>query len=137
MLEPIEKVALSKAIKDTAAKQARGQIKTGHHDVDFTVRVKGPLLVAPPVATKVKETLPSDVLLGLVLAEVKPPAMQKIYDAVKRRLAKWLKTGEAPELGNDQVDVAQQLVELGTRETDGERAGNVTAPLTVELLVRG
>jgi hypothetical protein len=137
MLEPIETIALSKAIKDTAAKQARGQIKEGHHDVNFTVRVSGPLLVAPPVPTKVKETLPPDLLVGLVLAELKPLARQKIYDAVKRTLAKWLKTGEAPDVASDSADVAQQLVELGQRETDGKRAGNVTAPLTVELVVRG
>lgn len=132
-LSPIETIALSKAVKDTEAKKCRGKLAVGHHDVDFSVRVSGPLLVAPSTPVKVQENVPADVLLALVMESLKPRDRQAVLEQVDESLAGWRGGDELPE-----VDIlsAEYLLGLGQRERAGTKNGNVTAPLTVELVSR-
>lgn len=134
MLTAIETIALSKAVKDTAAKACRGQLAEGHHDVDFTVRVSGPLLVAPPSPVKAKESVPAAVLLALVLDCCSPRARKTIVEQVVADLADW--RAGADELPKADLAVADFLLGRCQREREGTKNGNVTAPLTVELVSR-
>lgn len=136
-LTPIETIALSKAVKDTEAKICRGKLTVGHHDVDFNVRVSGPLLVAPPGRpSKVKESVPEAVLLALVLENLATRTRKTILDRVSDDLAGWRSGDELPDVQPTAAEMAEQILAHGQRERDGTRSGNVTAPLTVELLAR-
>lgn len=137
MLSAIETIALSKAIKDTAAKDARGRLAEGHHDVDFTVRVSGPLLVAPPTPATLKETVPTAALIGLILDQLTPAARKKVEESFVARLDGW-RAGVQSEVPAREPSTlaAERLLALARRERLTTRAGNVTAPLTVEVIGR-
>jgi len=134
MLSPVETIALSKCVKEKAAKDARPKLAEGPHVVDVTVRVTGHLLVAPPTATTVKESVPFETLLAIVLADLTPAARRKVRGSFVRLLAAW--RDGADELPTAPAEAAEELLALARREREGTRNGNVTAPLTVELIGR-
>lgn len=136
MLSALETIALSKAVKDTAAKDARVNLAEGHHDVDFTVRVHGPLLVAPPAPTVLKEKVPEVTILGLVLETLTPAARKKVQSYLDEQLAEWRQGEDDVPLQPSAAEAAERLLSFGRRERAATRNGNVTAPLTVELLAR-
>lgn len=136
MLTAIETVALSKAVKDTAVRESRTQLSEGHHDVDFTVRVHGPPLVAPPSLAKTKETLPAAVLVGLLLDQMTRAARNKVAASVAQALTDWREEGELPFVGPEATASAELLAEGAVRVRETIKHGNVTAPLSVELLAR-
>lgn len=136
-LTPLETIALSKAVKDTAARAARPKLDEGHHDVDFTVRVYGPLLVAPPSPAKLTERVPAEVLLALVLENLNTPSQKKALQYVRQELADWAGAdGPLPVAQDRAREIAEAMLAAASRERETTKNGNVTAPLTIELLDR-
>jgi hypothetical protein len=136
-LTPLETIALSKSVKETAARAARPKLDEGHHDVDFTVRVRGPLLVAPPSPAKIAERVPAEILLSLVLENLNAPEQRKARKYVERELADWKQGAELPEVQHAAREHAELIVQAAAvRERETTKNGNVTAPLTVELVGR-
>jgi hypothetical protein len=135
-LSPLETIALSKAIKDTAVRDARPKLAEGHHDVDVTIRLHGPLLVAPPSPTKIKESVAPEILLALVLQLLNRPAKAMARDYVADELEAWANGQEPPEVQPDALATAESLLALARRERAGTKNGNVTAPLTIDLISR-
>jgi hypothetical protein len=136
-LTPLETVALSKAVKETAVNDARPKLELGGHNVDFTVRVSGPMLVAPRGPIKVKEDVPAATILALVLERLTRKAKAEIRVQIDRELAGWREqVNELPEIQAETVALADALLAFGHREFMGTKNGAVTAPLTVTLLGR-
>lgn len=137
LLTALETVALSKAVKDSAVKEARPKLTAGQYDVDFTVRLSGPVMVAPWSPATVKERVPPEVVLALLLENLNTPDRRKASKYLQRELADWKAGGELPELHETARETAEMLLHTcAVRETQTEKNGNVTAPLTVELVDR-
>lgn len=133
----METIALSKAVKEAAVKESRAQLTAGQYDVDFTVRLSGPVMVAPWSPAKLKERAPAEVLLALLLENLNAPDQKKACKYLERELADWKAGGELPELHESARQKAELLTQIyGTREKETSKNGNVTAPLTVELVDR-
>lgn len=137
ILTPIETFALSKAVKETAQKKAREKLSLGHHDVAFTVRVHGPLLVAGDSPTTVKEDVPPNMLLAFVIGKLSRRARAELLDCAQRELLLWRQhETDVVDVAPSALALADQFVACGHREKPGTKNGTVTAPLTVELVSR-
>lgn len=138
-LSPLETLALSKAIKETAAKTARDALTEGAHDVDFTAHVYGTLLVAPPQPYTVKQDVESNRLIALLFEKLDPRVRAQLIKFVERELEGWRdhETDDQPNVVPSLLLEADRLLSFAHREKETTKRGNVTAPLSVELVRRG
>ncbi len=129
-LSPAEWQALRVAAKP--ADKHRDRLEAGSHAVDLALRLSGVLVVAADSQATCKDSVPAQLLLAWVLAELGPKTRDKVLSAVKGH-ARTFTAGELPPAAPaDALVAAEDLVEATTRPKQVERRGNVVGSLTLK-----
>ena len=135
-LEPIELFAIRQIGKK--ADDLRDRLEVGADQaVDFTLRVKGVMYVAPNCpGVQSTEAPKADYLLALVLDAIGPSKVQEITPLIVTHLAKYRKKGELPELPDTATHLAEDLQRACERPCVKSRKGNVTGAIQGTVAAR-
>lgn len=134
-LSPLELTALAKAPKGLAALRPRLEVGDAQA-VDVTVRVRGVVSVASNSSATVVKTPPADLVLAAVISTLKPKARAAVAETLGLLFADYRKGGDLPQVANDAVDAADDLLRSSSREETQNKTGAVNATLAIELVKR-
>ena len=76
----------------------------------------------------------ADRVLASVLSHVSARARKTLLDAVKGDFADYRTGNEAPRIGDDMVDLADDLLKSATRKVNAPKAGAVSGALELKLV---
>ena len=134
-LTPLELFALAKVPRNLDKLRPRLETADGQ-EVDFTVRISGHVNVAGEATSTSTERVGADQVLASVLAHISQRARKTLIEAVRGDFADYRTGGEPPELPEYCVDLADDLLTAGARETNKPKKGAVSAALAIELVKR-
>ncbi|HJT31057.1 MAG TPA: hypothetical protein VJ783_03245 [Pirellulales bacterium] len=135
-LTPLELFALGKATGERQLKELRPRLQVGDGQaVDFTVRIRGELNVAGESSQTTSEKPPVDQVLAAVLSCLTGRARAIAREHVQKLFRAWTAAGEdLPEIDDQFVDAADDLLTSLGRSVTKSKKGNVTASLAVERI---
>ena len=134
-LSPLELFAVSKAPRNLDKLRPRLEVGDGQ-EVDFTVRISGHVNVAGEATSTSTERVGADQVLASVLSHLSQRARKTLIDAVRGDFADYRTGGDPPELPEYCIDLADDLLTAGARESNKPKKGAVSAALAIELVKR-
>lgn len=137
-LSPLECFALAKAVGDRDLKELRPRLEIGSgQEVDLTVRIHGLVNVADSATSTTTRSAGADKVLASVLAHLSARTRKPLLELVKADFEAYRAGGELPELADEAIDLADDLLKSASRKENTTKSGAVSAALAVELIARG
>ena len=113
------------AATSKAAKERRGELQPGTHDVDVSVRIRGRIVVGEDVLMERTSKPKAERIAALILARFGPRKRRDIVDEI---------LAEGDDAPTADENLVEHLMRGLSSKSPATKAGNVTPALTIETL---
>jgi hypothetical protein len=141
-MNAIQQLAISKAVKDAAAKIARSEVQAGEYPVDFTLKISGTVKVGEDSDKKSTCSIPYKAVMALMVQRMgfqREKAIAIVEECVGEAIKQSLAKGDA---ATSEGSLDAELEEIYTRLVDKACeslprtpvSGQVKATLQLEMI---